>query len=60
MYVPGKLVNTDSVIIDIGTSYYVEKVFFFTDIFALLVNNFFDPFRTYQQEKTTFKEKLNL
>lgn len=26
MYVPGKLANTKSVIIDIGTKYYAEKV----------------------------------
>ena len=26
MYVPGKLKNTDKVLVDIGTGFYVEKV----------------------------------
>lgn len=32
MYVPGTILDTDNVIIDIGTGYYAQKVSFFLDV----------------------------
>lgn len=36
MYVPGKLIDTSNVIIDIGTRYYVEKVKICYDLYLYL------------------------
>ena len=34
MYVPGKLKNTDKVLVDIGTGFYVEKVCINLDMYV--------------------------
>lgn len=36
MYVPGKLVESDKVLVDVGTGYFVEKV----KLFIATINNF--------------------
>lgn len=38
MYVPGRIANVESIIIDIGTGYYIRKVAYLTYFVGLEVN----------------------